>query len=426
MNDEIKTEILQQKPTFLEKDGEDYICPSCQQGKMTSANDMFHRWKCDSCQNEGDIVKLYAMTKGQALVGMSEDELYRELKHYFEIGTYCVADILEDFKADRKKPVETSTGFDNLDSVLDGGLREGLYILGAISSLGKTTFCLQIADQIATGGQDVLFFSLEMSKEEIISKSLSRYSYLANPAAALTTLEVKNRHKWSTYSSYKQANIEKAFVKYAAASNNFYIYEGRYKGERLGVKQISEIVNNHVKETGNKPIVFIDYLQILAPADIRATDKQNTDIAVFELKELSRNLKIPVIAISSFNRDNYNEPVSMVSFKESGAVEYSSDVLIGLQYKGMEYQKKENKKWESNDEHKKRVAELIDGIREKNRKGESVEIEIKILKNRNGNKESVSVGMVAKFNCYTEWESDPDGKVHWKVFGQTKLELPDL
>ena len=64
------------------------------------------------------------------------------------------------------------------------------------------------------------------------------------------------------------------------------------------------------------------------------TDKQNTDKSVLELKRLSRKYKIPVIAISSFNRENYKAKVSMQAFKESGAIEYGSDVLLGLQFKG--------------------------------------------------------------------------------------------
>ncbi|GHT93103.1 hypothetical protein FACS1894122_07820 [Alphaproteobacteria bacterium] len=56
-----------------------------------------------------------------------------------------------------------STGFPRLDEFLNGGLYEGLYILGAISSAGKTAFVLQMADEIAKGGGDVLYFSLEMS-----------------------------------------------------------------------------------------------------------------------------------------------------------------------------------------------------------------------------------------------------------------------
>ena len=63
------------------------------------------------------------------------------------------------------------TGFDALDRALDGGLYEGLYIVGAISSLGKTTLVTQIGDQIASGGQDVLVFSLEMARAELMKDS---------------------------------------------------------------------------------------------------------------------------------------------------------------------------------------------------------------------------------------------------------------
>ena len=69
-----------------------------------------------------------------------------------------------------------STGFNNLDKVLDGGLSNSLYVIGAISSLGKTTFVIQIADYVASQGQDVLFFSLEMSIYELIAKSISRHT----------------------------------------------------------------------------------------------------------------------------------------------------------------------------------------------------------------------------------------------------------
>ena len=72
-----------------------------------------------------------------------------------------------------------STGFTNLDEYLDGGLYDGLYILGAISSLGKTTFAIQIADYLSSQGHDVLYISLEMSRYEIMAKSISRHTYLS-------------------------------------------------------------------------------------------------------------------------------------------------------------------------------------------------------------------------------------------------------
>ena len=54
---------------------------------------------------------------------------------------------------------------------------------------------------------------------------------------------------------------------------------------------------------------------------------------------MSRDLHIPIIGISSFNRQSYTDPVNLSSLKESGALEYGSDVVIGLQYEGMDFQK---------------------------------------------------------------------------------------
>lgn len=229
------------------------------------------------------------------------------------------------------------TGFKKLDSVLDGGLYEGLYIVGAISSLGKTTIITQIADQIARAGTDVLIFSLEMARAEIMAKSISRHTLQSVLASGGNIQNAKTSRGITTgtrYKDYNKAEIElinEAIKTYGGYAEHIYISEGI--GD-IGAEQIRQTVKEHILYTGNTPIVVIDYLQILAPYSERATDKQNTDKAVMELKRISRDYKTPVIGISSFNRANYKEAVTMEAFKESGAIEYSSDVLIGLQLKG--------------------------------------------------------------------------------------------
>lgn len=229
------------------------------------------------------------------------------------------------------------TGFSGLDTVLDGGLYEGLYIIGAISSLGKTTFALQIIDQIAAAGYDCLIFSLEMARAELMSKSISRFSLIGTIQSGGDTRNAKTARgitageRYPRYNSTEKALIKQSIDSYKSIAGNIYIHEGI---GNINVWDVREIVKKHIEITGRSPIVLVDYLQILAPADVRATDKQNTDKNVLELKRISRDYKIPVIGISSFNRDNYNAPVSMIAFKESGAIEYSSDVLIGLQLEG--------------------------------------------------------------------------------------------
>lgn len=270
------------------------------------------------------------------------------------------------------------TGFKGLDAVLDGGLYEGLYIVGAISSLGKTTLITQIADQIAQAGKDVLIFSLEMARAEIMAKSISRHTLQQVLSSggdirnAKTTRGITTGKRYIDYNQTERDLINNSILAYSKYAQNIYISEGI--GD-IGAEQIRETVKQHILYTGKTPVVVIDYLQILAPYSERATDKQNTDKAVMELKRISRDYKTPVIGISSFNRANYREAVTMEAFKESGAIEYSSDVLIGLQLKGAG-----KKDFDANEAKKKTPRE----------------IELVILKNRNG-----STGDRVEFKYYS-------------------------
>ena len=231
------------------------------------------------------------------------------------------------------------TGYNELDAILYGGMRPGLYVIGAIPSLGKTTYALQMADSIAASGKDVLIFSLEMAKTELMAKSISRHTLLecedygVITSYALAAAEILDGERWAngTINAGQKVTMRNAVAAYAEYADRIYISEGM--GE-TGVQQVKEAVEKLISFTGAAPVVFVDYLQILSPFYEHGTDKQNIDKAVLELKRISRDFKTPVIAISSLNRAGYNAAVTMESFKESGAVEYSADVLIGLQLQG--------------------------------------------------------------------------------------------
>lgn len=76
------------------------------------------------------------------------------------------------------------TGIAGLDKALDGGLHAGLTVLGAVSSMGKTSLMLQMADTLASAGRNVLFITIEMSRMELIAKSArARYKRTCTPAA---------------------------------------------------------------------------------------------------------------------------------------------------------------------------------------------------------------------------------------------------
>ncbi len=298
---------------------------------------------------------------------------------------------LEDFIIDKFNCFYIPTGFSKLDEELDGGFYPGLYILGAISSLGKTTLLLQIADQIAQRGVDVLYFSLEMAASELMSKSISRHTYeLCNGFEhnAKTARGVITASRYANYSQTEKKLIDDAIAAYRAYASHLYIYEGI---GNIGVEEIKRQVAEHIELTGNVPLIFIDYLQILAPYDMRASDKQNTDKSVLELKRLSRDYNTTVVGISSFNRVNYNTEVNMAAYKESGAVEYGSDVLIALQPQGMNpghttAEQKEN-------------AKIVKQCKASPKRS----VEAVILKNRNG-RTGGKVGFIynSLFNCFEQ------------------------
>lgn len=274
---------------------------------------------------------------------------------------------------------EKTTGFKELDKAINGVFPQ-LYVLGAISSLGKTTFMHQIADQMAEAGEKVIYFSLEQGKFELVSKSLSRKSFDIDPLEYKSSVEIMREQTQSklTLDSIKE---------YSTIAKNIIIEEGNFK---TSVNTIRDYVKNYIETTGYSPNVFIDYLQILTPTNDRLSDKQQIDRNVTELKKLSRDFDIPVFVICSFNRMNYNEKVDFTSFKESGGIEYTADVVLGLQYKIIT---------------DKDDSETIsrDTLAQEKSKG-TREITLVGLKNRNGRPYfKINYNFIPRANYFEEW-----------------------
>lgn len=318
-------------------------------------------------------------------VKYAEDPEEAQREEYLQTSAYShIEEFLNDI-ADSVNTQHQPTGFTKLDNVLDGGLYEGLYVIGAITSLGKTTLALQIADQIAQSGKDVLIFSLEMARTELMSKSISRHTLIdvlennGDIHNAKTNRGITEGARYEKYSPEEKTLIAKAIRSYKDYAQHIFIHEGIGS---INVDYIRETIQKHISFTGNTPVVLVDYIQILAPYDVRATDKQNTDKAVLELKRISRDYKTPVIGISSFNRASYKEKVTLEAFKESGSLEYGSDVLIGLQLEGAG-----SKDFDSTEAKKQNPRN----------------IELVILKNRNGQTgDTVAFNYYPAFNYFKE------------------------
>ena len=268
----------------------------------------------------GEPVEPYRPDQDPAPV--KEVEPPMNIYEYLTGGQYA-AD-LEQFQ----KGAEVKTGFPALDQMIGGGLYAGLYVLGAVPTLGKTTYALQLADQIAEQHKHVLFFSMEQSRLELVTKSISRTArelYPGDQRGLKTSLQIRKGYTSDEMEQAKQIYIN-------AIASYISIAEGNFT---TTADTIRATVDKFIEENNDTPVVIIDYLQILQPLKgSRATDPRTlTDQNITALKRLSRDLSVPVVAISSFNRMNYRQTVDYESFKETSGIEYTADVLLGMEYK---------------------------------------------------------------------------------------------
>lgn len=230
-----------------------------------------------------------------------------------------------------------STGFPELDRSLGGGLTNGLYVLGAVPGLGKSTLALQIASHLSGHGIPVLYFALEMNRAWITAKSISRADFLLHRGAGLPVADLLNAEKAHALSRQEWERIDQAREQVERESANLYLYE-----QGPGLTNIGDIQNciqsfrdSHSQRYRGLPLmVVVDYLQILAPQEstLHASDKQIVDDNVRELCKMRDQMGVIILLISALNRVSYNRPITLDSFKESGSIEYSADVILGMQY----------------------------------------------------------------------------------------------
>ncbi len=221
-----------------------------------------------------------------------------------------------------KEGMKGRTGLRGVDEG-SGGLFPGLYVIAAISSLGKTTFAHQIADYLAESGREVLYFSLEQSALELVTKSLARLTAKRDIGSAVTSLSIR-------CGNFPPQVVEAHKEYREKVGNRLSIIEGNFNCD---VGYIGDYVRKYIRDTEQTPVVFVDYLQILQPSDKerRQGTKEIVDETVTELKRLSRELGLTIFVICSVNRSNYLVPIDFESLKESGSIEYTADCVWGLQ-----------------------------------------------------------------------------------------------
>jgi len=307
------------------------------------------------------------MAEFSTIKGSIEKQI-EELKRPDSLFKYMGKKFMADIEAYQKFK-DRKTGYSNLDKITS--LYPGLYVIGGLSTLGKTTFIHQMADQLAERGEHILFFSLEMATLELVTKSLARLTIIDEQGYNFDNAVSGLQIRLNNIPSRNRARVQQAITRYEGISRRFNIIEGNFN---TNVDTIRQYIHDYILFNKVSPVVIIDYLQIIPGREQDRNDKERVDYVVTELKRISRDFNISVIVVSSLNRSNYLTPIDFESYKESGGIEYTADVVWGLQLQAIH-----DEIFNSNANIKEK-RDLINRAKKANPR----KIELVGLKNRNG------------------------------------------
>lgn len=223
------------------------------------------------------------------------------------------------------------TGMKTLDEALGGGIYPGITVLGAKPSIGKSTLALQIAANAASGGTPVLFFSYEMSRDQLAAKMLSRF--INEKSAARVTSRELMRGKAEISMADINEDMKKIVQK---AENNLFIFspEEKTDGKKnyMTIKDVFNWIWRIRADKGRELLIIIDYLQYAAMMNRFGGTKvrESVESTLLDLSLRARKDKLPMLIISSVSRSSYKEEPDISMFKESGFIEFSADCLLAL------------------------------------------------------------------------------------------------
>lgn len=201
------------------------------------------------------------------------------------------------------------TGMLDLDQLTCGLHNEELTIIGARPGMGKTTFALQIADYIAKKKIPVMFISLEMSEEQIITKLIAKDTRINSTKMRLGTLTDQEAVK--VYEAGAELEEKSLYI----TSN-------------LRTIQQIEVEARKLKNKKNIGLIIIDYIQLIKSSQKFNLREQEVADITRTLKLLTLELKIPIIGLCQLNRNATRQEPMLSDLRESGAIEQDADNVI--------------------------------------------------------------------------------------------------
>ena len=211
-----------------------------------------------------------------------------------------------------------STGFKDLDYITSGLQSSDLVLVAARPSMGKTAFTLNMASYIGLHNLGtVAFFSLEMSKEQLMQRMLCSEGGI--DAQRLRTGQLEDDEWTRLVETSNRLNNAPIYIEDTAGIT---VMEMRSKARRL-------------KAEHGLSVIFIDYLQLMQGRGSKNSDNRNQEISDISrsLKALARELDVPVIALSQLNRSVESRQVKrpmLSDLRESGSLEQDADIVMFL------------------------------------------------------------------------------------------------
>lgn len=200
------------------------------------------------------------------------------------------------------------TGFSELDELLLGGMRGGLYMIQGYVSSGKSMFMRQMADQIAAQEIPVVYVTWDMTAFELWARSMARLLDVSTEEVLTGQIEAER--------------VQEINQEYKKIANHVYTIEGKFD---TSLYDIEDCVEQITKSTGKSPVVFIDHIQRVPARDKegRLTPGGNESLAAYMLHQWSRKWDVPIV-VSSLMRDGDTSGLP-------ATVEASVDVLFVLE-----------------------------------------------------------------------------------------------
>ncbi len=258
----------------------------------------------------------------EAAIGRAEDQLFKVRERRGHGEFISISNILGDYFKETEPLTEESqspfimTGLSFLDDLIMGLQRSSLVVLGARTSMGKTSLALTIARNAAIEQKAcVAVFSLEMSRQEIGQRLLSSES-------GVNSARIRRAH---FSEGDEQAVMEAAAVLSEAPlfiddTAQMRVVEMRSKSRRLDFEHPLDLI-------------IVDYLQLIR-GDTRTENRyQELSEITRSLKFMARDLNVPVLALSQLRRPDHSGPVrrpGLSDLRDSGSIEQDADVVMFL------------------------------------------------------------------------------------------------